>query len=232
MITGITFSGKHSYKDYDLTIASRKINTPEKRKITKNVPYMNGDYDFSLLYGDQCYDEREVEYTFNLIADSRIALNYRKTEIINWLMNSSKEKLYDDEFPGYYLLAECINSENELLKNDSTITCKFKCYPFFISDDYVGNDLWDPFNFEMDYATQNAFVVNGTSSVNIYNPGALNISPQVICSGDMKVVKGGTNYFFKAGVTTDYRFKLGKGLNNLVITGNGKIEFKFRRETL
>lgn len=234
MITGINFNGKHSYKDFDMFIKERNIGIPNKRKITKTIPYMNGNYDFSLIYGEQCYDERQVEYKFNLCASSRLDLNYQKSTVAEWLMGTGKIKLYDDEMPGYYLLAECISIDIETYVFFNLLSCKFTCYPFYIADDYVGNDIWDTFNFEIDYATQNAFEVNGTKSVSIYNPSAINVIPEVICSsiGDIKVIRDNINYFFKPGSSKDYRFMLGKGLNNLVVTGNGKIEFKFRREIL
>lgn len=232
MITGITTKGKHSYNDFDLSISERKINIPAKRKITKSVPYMNGNYDFSLIFGDQCYDERECTYKFNLFGDNRIDLNNKKSIITEWLMNGSKEKLYDDEMPGYYLLAECLSIDVEVHVYFALLTCKFTAYPFWISDDFVGNDIWDTFNFETDYATQNSFQVNGTQSISIYNPSSINITPEVTCSADIKVIKNNTNYFFKNGTTKDYRFKLEKGLNTFVAVGNGKIDIKFRREIL
>ncbi len=41
-----------------------------------------------------------------------------------------------------------------------------------------------------------------------------------------------TIYKFVAGTTKDYRFKLTKGENHMTITGQGDIEFKFRKEVL
>jgi hypothetical protein len=37
-------------------------------------------------------------------------------------------------------------------------------------------------------------------------------------------------YNFSAGTTKDFRFGLEKGLNTLTITGDGNIEFVFRKE--
>ncbi len=49
---GISFNDKHSYRDFDITILNtRVIETPSKIKIKETVPFMNGSYDFSNLYG-------------------------------------------------------------------------------------------------------------------------------------------------------------------------------------
>lgn len=232
MKTGIIVNGKHSYKDYELTIYERNIGIPAKKKITKTIPYMNGSYDFSLLYGDQAYEEREIEYKFNLTGNNYIELNYKKSMILEWLMKGNKNKLYDDEMPGYYLMAECVSVTLEAKRMHYILSCKFNAYPFYISDEVVGNDIWDIFNFETDYATQNTFQISGTQNISIYNPSSINISPEVVCSSDIKITKNNINYFFKSGSTKDYRFKLDTGLNNFVASGNGNIKFNFRREIL
>ena len=72
---GIIKSNKHSFKEFGLTIKSKKINTAKKKKITLTIPFMNGSYDFSELYGEQSYDDRDLEYTFNLEASDKVGLN-------------------------------------------------------------------------------------------------------------------------------------------------------------
>ncbi len=48
----------------------------------------------------------------------------------------------------------------------------------------------------------------------------------------MEVIKDGVTYMFKHGTSEDYRFELSVGENNMLIKGNGSIEFKFRKEVL
>ena len=67
---------------------------------------MNGSYDFSLLYGEQTYSERQLEYTFNLNERNKIAMNIKKIQVLEWLNDGGKQPLFDDTIPGFYFLAE------------------------------------------------------------------------------------------------------------------------------
>ena len=106
MAYGIRKNNKHSFDDFGLTIKSKKIGNPKKNKIKEEVPFMNGSYDFSLLYGEQTYSERQLEYTFNLNERNKIAMNIKKMQVLEWLNDGGKQPLYDDTIPGFYFLAE------------------------------------------------------------------------------------------------------------------------------
>ena len=49
-MNGIIKGNKHSFKDFNITIAKRDIGIPKKNKITEKIPFSNVTYDFSLLY--------------------------------------------------------------------------------------------------------------------------------------------------------------------------------------
>lgn len=229
---GITKNNKHSFKDYGLTLASRSISIPKKNKITATVPFMNGSYDFSCLYGEQTYEERTLEYKFNVIGANKIHLNMIGINVLDWLLDGNKMPLYDDAIPDFYFLAECEEASFNENLSDGQITAKFKAYPFKISVRDEGNDIWDEFNFELDIVQETSFNVNGVLDINLTNSGIISAVPEVICSNDITIKKKNISYLFKAGKTKDYRFKLDKGINNLRIIGNGIVEFKFRKEVL
>lgn len=65
---GITLHDKHSYRDFGAWLKSKTIGIPSTIKITETIPYMQGSYDFTELYGEQTYDDRELEYEFDLHA--------------------------------------------------------------------------------------------------------------------------------------------------------------------
>lgn len=229
---GIIKGGKHSYNDFGLTIRDNFSTTSKKQKVTATIPFMNGSYDFSKLYGDEIYEEITLTYVFNLRASSKIDLDIKKIQISDWLLDGLKSEFYDETLPGYHYLAECqqLNFEDEVFF--STVTATFIAYPFKISNLCEGHDIWDEFNFELDYAQQTAFVVSGVYNADIYNPSSKSVVPEVICSSDIEVITDGITYKFTSGTTKDYRFKLNKGANQLTIKGNGEIEFKFRKEVL
>ena len=229
---GITKGYKHSYDDFGVTIKSKDIGNPTKNKIKESLPFMNGSYDFSLIYGQQSYSERELKYVFNVIGTSKESLNFKKIKLQNWLLEGGKQKVYDDTIPGYYFLAECISTDFSESNNIGELTAVFTAYPFKICDNEEGNLYWDKFNFELDILQENKFNVNGTKNIILYNTGSKEAIPTVICSNDMDVIKNETTYKLKSGQSKDYRFTLDIGQNKLTINGTGTIEFKFIKELI
>lgn len=229
---GITKGNKHSYNDFGLKIVSRELNPPSKNKVKSTVPFLNGSYDFSSLYGENTYGERKIKYVFDLGYNSKPAYISKQTAISEWLNDGFREPLYDDLIPGYYFIAECedsIDFSEEYI--DSEVTVTFNAYPFKIATMQDGHDIWDEFNFELDMVQETKFTVNGTQTIKLYNNGSIGIIPTIICSDAMQITKGNTTYEFTQG-TSKSIFKLDKGLNELTITGNGTIEFKWYKELL
>lgn len=235
---GITFNGKHSYRDFGVTIAEKNIGYPEKQKIKVQVPFSNVEYDFSELYGEQTYTPRPLTYTLNVLdkhaINTTVSINMLETKLSNWLMNSNgKQKLYDDSIPGYYYLAEVEGGlDFDELWNHGTLTVEFTAYPFMINELHEGNDLWDPFNFELDVAQITDFEVNGSLDVILYNVGTPKLSPSIETSALMEIIKDGVTYNIPAGKSKSEEFKLKSGENKLMIKGNGTIKFTFFKELI
>lgn len=230
---GIKKDNKHSYNDFEIKILSRSISIPSKRKIKDTVPFMNGSYDFSLLYGEQTYDEREITYTFSLPKKDKVKLNMLKIKIIEWLYDGIQSKIYDDQFPNFHFLAECTDIDyDESFYNYAQLTATFIAYPFKISTLQDGHDIWDEFNFELDMIQDTKFDVIGSKSITLYNNSIIGIYPTVICDNNFEVIKNGITYSFTQGEVKSFNFKLDKGENNLLLKGNGAIEFKWSKEVL
>ena len=232
-VCGIIKNNKHSYNDFGLKILSRELNPPSKKKIKETLPFMNGSYDFSLLCGENVYEERTIKYVFDFRYKDKIDFFNKKIAITDWLLNSCKEPLYDDLIPGYYFIAEC---DDSILFDEGYIDCEvtvtFNAYPFKISTLQEGHDIWDDLNFELDMFQETKFEIENIKNIQLYNNGAVGINPIVICSSNMEIIKDNTIYKFTSGETKSGRFKLDKGLNNLIIKGNGRIEFKWYKEVL
>ena len=233
MALGIIKGNKHSFKDFNLTIAEKSIGNPKKNKIKETVPYMNGSYDFSLLYGEQTYEERELSYTFNVIGHSKISLNILKIRILEWLNEGSQEPLYDDAIPGFYFLVECTGIDyDESFYNYAQLTVSFTAYPFKISTLQDGHDIWNEFNFELDIVQNTKFNVIENESITLYNNSAVGVYPIIICDNNFEIIKNNITYRFVPGEMKSFDFKLDKGENNLLLKGNGTIEFKWFKEVL
>ena len=232
---GITYNGHHSYKDFQLPIASRDIGIARKQKNLITLPFSNEQLDFSELYGSQVYKPRPIIYEFSIMNRQQLNPQYVhtiKTKLLNWLSTTQgKVRLEDDAIPGYYFLAEF--DEGGSLQDDwksGVLTANFTAYPFMIGIRPEGNDIWDEFNFELDVAQQVRFDVIGSLSINLLNVGTPNVTPEIITSAAMTLLKDGITLNVPAGRNRSDDFTLSAGDNPINITGTGSIEFVYYKE--
>ncbi|WP_254593535.1 phage tail protein [Terribacillus sp. AE2B 122] len=238
MMSGIAFMGKHSFKDFGYTISpDKEIGIAEKQKKLITVPFSNSSYDFSELYGSQTYSSRSLTYPINIVNEgnpSRNALIATRTRLLNWLANSpGKQPLLDDDYPGYYFLAEL--DQGASFQDDwrtGILTANFTAYPFMIGTRPEGHDIWDEFNFELDVAQQVRFDVNRSLMVNLLNVGTPDVIPEIITSSAMSLRKGAITLEVPAGRNRSDDFTLESGDNLITITGTGTIEFVYYKEML
>ncbi len=59
-IAQFEFNGKKLYDDYDFIMTSLDVDYPKLNRITQTVPYFNGTYDFTNLYGSSTWSERVI----------------------------------------------------------------------------------------------------------------------------------------------------------------------------
>lgn len=234
-MTSFEFNNKKIYEYLGFEIASIEIEDPIPNIVTESVPYMNGSYDFSNLYGPVTYEDRIIRVRirpYDQTITRRELLYDRYSKLSMWLLSANRSKLKLDYINGYFVGRCSKISSIELFKLLGYIDIEFKCYPFRYMDNLEGDILWDNFNFELDVLQETKFDINGVKNVKIHNVGATNVVPQVICSNQMEVTKDNVTYKFNSGASKDYVFELGIGQNDMTIKGNGTIEFKFRKEVL
>ena len=229
---GIIKGGKHSYNDFGLTIRDTTVESKKKNKILVKIPFMNGSYDFSSLYGGQTYEEEMRTYEFNLVVEDKYDLELQKIKLSEWLLDGEQVEIYDDLIVGYHRLAECVDLSFEENHNYAKVVANFRTYPFKIRDEYEGDDIWDAFNFELDVAQDTKITVESFKNKVLINSGSNIVTPIIVCSAPMTVTLRNKTFKFPKGESKDYRFNFKKGDNHLDIKGKGTIEFKFRKEVL
>ena len=126
---GITIGGIHSYKDKGLTLHEREIGSKEKKIITETIPYMNGFYDFSKMYGKILFEKREVTYTFERIFSSQENLTAGIFSIENWLNKTHNEAIYDDEMEGKHWIGSFKDIDMQEEEYKLTVKVTFLCQP-------------------------------------------------------------------------------------------------------
>lgn len=231
---GITYNGKHSEELNIKILNTRVVEPPLKNKITLTIPFMNGEYDFSNIYGATNYSTRVLEYEFLLKAKDSILLEAKRMQVENWLLaRNEKTVLKDDNLKGYYYMAECTETEFEEKNNIGVLRATFNAYPFKIGEDFEGYLKWDNFNFELDVLQTTRFLVEGgKKEIALYNQGIKDVSPAIESTGEFTVTLRSSTHKIEKGVKDYPNIKLQRGLNYLQVEGNGTIAFLFRKELL
>ena len=234
---GITFNGKHS-TDFGLDVLDEKeFELPEKEKILVDLPHSNLVYDFSEVYGDQNYSERTITFPFLNIDREEMtkeALYRLWTKVVNWLMQpTTKTKLIDDVMLDYYYLAEVQEAPTfEEAVRFGTLTVKFQCYPFRISESLESNDNWDEFDLEDGFAQTTSYTIDGFRVLKYVNAGIGVVTPTVTARGNFTIQKDGQTFKIYSGTGTSDALVLKNGENILYVTGTGTLTIDFRKEII
>ena len=136
MVDQLIIGDKASFDDYFASLAKRKIGNPKKKVIKETIPYSNITYDFSKVNGELYWEERELEFVFEIIADTPEKLEDLKTAFSGWMMNVFQEQIHDPFIPEYHFLGtfEDIDFEDEESLDKTTATVRFTAYPYKIAN--------------------------------------------------------------------------------------------------
>lgn len=171
---GISISGIHTYEDFGAELASRNTGTATKKAITATVPYMTGFYDFSELYGAAAFEDREIEYSFEIIGTPS-EVQSTKSELLTWLSQANDVDIYDDDISGYHFRGsfDSADWDEDESGEQGTLDVTFLCQPFLIANTYSTQTL---------NAGSNS-VVNGGHAVNPLASGTGSITINGITEG-------------------------------------------------
>ncbi len=216
MIDQLIIGSTASHDDFEASVKERKISAPKKKIIKETVPFSNETHDFSAINGEIYWEERELEYVFEILANSPEELEEKKQPFLAWVMNVSGEEIHDPFITDYHFKGtfnEIDIDDSEIEK--STITVKFTAYPYMISN------------------TKRTAIYNLAETetvVNITNNSSHRITPTFTSDVEYIVVKGSSSYALPAGEMTSSVFMFAPGMNTLKIRSTGesgtlKIEF-------
>lgn len=228
---GFRFNGSHT-SEFGLRLIERTANPPSEKEVKENIPYMQGELDFSDILGVRVFNNRTLSYTFELIDYNYETRKIDETFLSNWLMRTGKQQLFDDYDRGYYYLSKCTSVESIDNYYGTNYRITFDAYPFMIGEQYEGNDIWDTFNFLLDVAQITKFNVNGSATVTLYNAGMNTVIPTIKASSPFTIRKDNVTYNIPQGESESHEFYLALGENKLIIEGTGTIEFLFRKELI
>ena len=136
MIDQLIIGEKASFDDYEASLATRAIGMPTKKTIKETVPFSNVTYNFSKINGELYWEERELEYGFEIIAPTPEKLEELKAAFASWVMNVFEEDIHDPFIPDHHFVGTFadIDFEDEETLDKTTVTVIFTAYPYKISD--------------------------------------------------------------------------------------------------
>lgn len=222
MIDQLVIGDKASYDDYEASIAFRDISQPEKKVIKETIPFSNRVYDFSAINGELYWDERDLSYAFEIIADNPVELEEKKARFLAWVMNVINEEIYDPFIEEYHFLGtyDSAEIEDDESIEKTTITVNFKAYPYKIA------------NTSKVYSVS----IGGESSaaITIVNESSHRVQMTITTDSAITFNFKNVSYTIPAGTATDSNLMLEAGNNSAVIeNGNSTaavVSIEFREE--
>lgn len=210
MTDQIKIGDKDSFDDFEASVATRHIGMPKKKSIKETVPFSNITYDFSDINGETYWEERELEYVFEITADDPEELEVLKSKFAGWVMGVKEQALHDPHIPDYHFLAtyDDMKVDDDEGLEKTTLTVTFTAYPYKIAD--------TP-KMRGEYLSSNAtktFKVNNESDhpVAIFLRTPLNITLKV---GDTQTVP------FEPGDYDNLAIKVPPGETTIEVTNSG-----------
>jgi len=228
-LRGFSFNNRHNH-DEGVVMHSKSIESPSKKMIKESIPFMNGSYNFSTVgsNGEIVYGERSITIIIGLPANSKEQLQNIYSRTLAWLMDVGQSQLIFDDIPDYYYMAEVESSSSfSQVMEFGMLSVTFVAEPFKTSIEKEGQDIWDIFNFEEDYAQDVTYTVSNTLTVTVYNKGRI-VTPIINVSAAMTVVAGGKTYNLAIGDNKFYGLRFKNDANILVFNGNGIAKIIFR----
>jgi hypothetical protein len=137
MLDQLTIGEKKSLDDFDASISGRRIGIPAKKSIKETFLFSSKSHDFSKMNGELYWEERELEYEFEITAATPSELEQKKTAFSNWIMNVMNEKIHDPFIPAYHFVGtfEAMEYEDDESLEKTVATVTFKAYPFKIENE-------------------------------------------------------------------------------------------------
>ena len=206
----LIIGNKSSFDDFRASVAKRAIGMPAKKSIKETVPFSNKTYEFSNINGELYWEERELEYIFEIIAPTPERLEELKMFFANWVMNVTEEIIQDPYIPDYHFIGtyDDMECEDDDGMDKCTITVKFTAYPYKISN------LPNVYNIAVPSASE--------KTVTVINNSSHRIVPTITTDCAVIITIEGASYSIGAGEFTDETLMLPAGAVSVAIQNNGE----------
>lgn len=219
MIDQLRIGDKYSYDDFEASVKERQINAPKKKSIKATVPFSNVTYDFSAINGEVYWEERTLEYVFEITATTPEILEEKKMDFVAWVMNVMSEDIYDPFITDFHFVGtfDSIDFDDSEIEK-STITVVFTAYPYMLSNTKK---------------VSSATISTSETTLTVLNESNHRVTPTITSSVAFSLTIGDTTYTSAAGTITNESIKLASGSNSLKVkstSGSGTFKVEFYEE--
>ena len=209
-MNGVKFDDKHSITDWHLLMTYKNIGESVLRTNYVTIPGRDGYLDLSEAYGNQNYDNRNLEFQFDLFDNSNTWWNtYDK---IKAYLHGKRRKIILDADNEFYYEGRCSVSAltHEKTVAHITVTCNCEPYKLLLTETVVENTV-----SEGTIITLN----------NLYK----RVMPVVESTGNIVFKFNDTNFTVSEGTTFQSPdFVLSEGSNTVeVVSGSGDLKFTY-----
>lgn len=222
MIDQLIIGEKASYDDFEANVKERKIGAPKKKSIKETVPFSNETYDFTAINGEIYWEERTLEYIFEITANTPEELEEKKRLFTSWVMNVMNKELHDPFILDYHFIAtfDSIDMDDSEIEK-STITVTFTAFPYMLANSKKV--------YKVDMVDYSVYTLN------VVNDSSHRITPKVVADAPFMLLSDNGIMTFSAGEITDGVFVLAVGVNTFEFVkkdGNATLTIEFREEVL
>lgn len=119
-MSGLTINDRNTWDDFGALLNSRDISPPEIQNITEEIPFVDGEIDFTYMDGKVHYKPRSLVYIFEFVEYPKTKLRNKVTAFENWIFSLGVCNIYDEDVDGWYYIARPISCK----ESESGFTCK------------------------------------------------------------------------------------------------------------
>lgn len=231
---GIAF-GKFNSIEAGLFLIERNAPTPDEKEVVEDIPYLQGQYDFSTLSGysnERFFKNRQITYKFLGLSDDYETRAIIERRVKHKLMLEPIQALYDTHDINYHWKGKCksVKIDDDADTGTISIEIVFDCYPLAIRNHSDTEDIWDEVYFEDWHFENLRYTIKGKTTINLDNWGGSHVT------GEFKLISGKVTYVDRVdsnrNITLDkvgdvYKQSIVKGKSNRVFDGDGVIELRY-----
>lgn len=204
--------GEKSSLDFGASVAERTISQPKKKEIKETIPFSNITYDFSGINGELYWEERELKYVFEILADTPEELEKQKIAFASWIMNVMNENIYDPFITDYHFVGTFsdMDFDDEECVEKTTATVKFAAYPYKVANERK--------------VYKQTIAPGSTATMNVENNSSHRLTPTITVEGKVSITMDNVTYSAANGTYTDDVLKIKVGVNALEVKNTGDDE--------